>query len=277
MSTKLIKVPKLKTGNDKEVAAQLKTLVSEAQIGLRRVVALGLFCFDIKSQLPHGQFQPWLKEHCEDLSLRSLKAYMQLTAGVLKKCGTSVKGFLAKGQSLPFSHSGEILLLPDNKVPDAAKPLRDKICSLIDGKSQSQLFFEFKQADEDSAKPKRGRLKGQGGASKEQRLAAQMADEKARIAKDELDAKNFCKWIDQVAELTRLPKISDKVWQTLFERQQLLGDFMKRVNESRASTREMERSSAAGNAAAREAAGQKNKEAIQQRLNARAAAIGGRV
>lgn len=232
---KLTKIPKLKSGDDAEAAQRLKGLVSEAQNGLRRVVALGLYCYEIKAGLAHGQFQKWLKAHCPDVSLRSLQAFMQLTAGVLSKCKISVKGVLANAQSLRFSHSGQLLTLPDSQIPDSARPLREKICSLIDGKTQSQLFLEFKQfkEDDDDLKPKRGRRKGEGGASKAQRDAAKLADEKAQIAADELDAADFCKWIDQVCEIGRLPKISDKVWDKLQGRAKDLHDFMRRVSASR--------------------------------------------
>jgi hypothetical protein len=191
MSNKAVKVPTLKSGNDAEAAAKLTELVADAQNGLRRIVALGLFCFEIKAQLKHGKFKPWLAVNCKETSYRSLAAYMQLTAGVLQKCGTSAKAYMAKVQPLHFSHSGELLLLADAKVPEEVKPLKDKICSIIDGKSQAQLFLDFKQADEDEetdqVKGKRGNLKSTGRepkqASPEQLLAAQQ-----KIARENIEA-----------------------------------------------------------------------------------------
>lgn len=232
-ATQLTKVPKLKSGDDAKSAAQLKDMVAEAQNGLRRVVALGIFCFEIKSKLAHGQFQPWLTAHCPEISLRSLKAYMQLTTGVLEKCKISLKSFLAKGQSLPISHSGEILSLPDAKVPNEAKPLREKICSLIDGKSQSQLFLEFKQVDEDEDEPKakRGRRKGEGGATKEQRAAAALREEEERITALKLDAVDFAKWSDQNGDDKGVGAFrGSKEWTKLREAVEALATYMKRAD-----------------------------------------------
>lgn len=235
MSNKVAKIPKLKDGTDEQTSARLKEMVAEAQNGLRRVVALGLFCFEIKSKLKHGQFQPWLQTNCPDISLRSLKSYMQLTAGVLQKCKINLKAFLAKGQSLPISHSGEILSLPDAKVPEEAKPIREKICSIIDGKSQSQLFFEFKQADEDDDKlqPKRGRKKGQGGATKEQRAKAAEREELERITALKLDMEDFAKWIDKNGDDKSIGATrGSKEWNKLKEAVETLAGYMRKLDAS---------------------------------------------
>jgi hypothetical protein len=232
----LPKVPKLKSGDDAKSAEQLKTLVAEAQNGLRRVVALGIFCFEIKGKLKHGQFQPWLAAHCPEISLRSLKAYMQLTTGVLGKCKISLKALLAKGQSLPISHSGELLLLSESKVPEEMKSMRDKICSMIDGKTQSQLFFEFKQVDEDedgeALKPKRGRRKGEGGATKEQRAAAALREEEERVTALKLDAIDFAKWCDKNGDDKGVGSFrGSKEWNKLKEAVESLATYMKRADE----------------------------------------------
>ena len=126
----------------------LKQLVHEAQQGLRKVVAVGLHCYLIKSKLKKGAFKPWLAENCPELSYRSLAAYMQLTGNVLEFVGFTINDFLQKCSALHFSHPGEILLLPDGSIPKEANPLREKICTLLDGKSYRQLFLEFKGADE---------------------------------------------------------------------------------------------------------------------------------
>jgi hypothetical protein len=198
--------PKLKSGGDAEVASHLKSLCDEARNGLRRVVALGLFCFKIKADLPHGQFQPWLDQHCPDISYRSLASYMQLTDGVLKKCGVS------KVQSLHFCHGGEFLLLPDAKVPDEARPLRKKIFEIIDGKTAHQLMLDFKQSDEDedgNQKSRRGRLKGCKGTTKEQRQRAREREEQERIEEIELTSADFRKWMEKHGDAKGVGMISD--------------------------------------------------------------------
>jgi hypothetical protein len=198
--------PKLKSGGDAEAAVYLKNLCEEARNGLRRVVALGMFCFKIKGDLPHGQFQAWLTEHCADISLRSLKSYMQLTDAVLKKCGVS------NGQSLPICHGGEILLLEEAKVPKESRPLREKIFHLIDGKSAHQLMLEFAQADEDdegNLNKKRGRTKGCKGTTKEQRQKAREREEQERIEGIELDTQDHDKWMEKNGGPKGVGMISD--------------------------------------------------------------------
>jgi hypothetical protein len=163
---KLVKTPKLKTGDDAEAAKQLAALYRDAQDGVKRSVILGLYCFSIKAQLKHGQFQSWLKAHCPEAAYRTVQYHMKLASSAMEACGMQMKALEAKAQQLRFSHCGEILALPEAKVPDEIKPLREKLSSLIEGKSARQLFGEFKQAEEDDAgevAPKHGRLKGQGG------------------------------------------------------------------------------------------------------------------
>src|ERR1051326_1943922 len=127
----------------------LNQLYREAQNGLRRVVAFGLYCYEVKDRIPHGKFGPWLKEHCPDISWRTVRCYMQLSSTVLENCGLQINDFLQIGSTLPFCRGGKLLLLEDDKVPAEVKPLREKICGLIDGKSARQLFLEFKTAEED--------------------------------------------------------------------------------------------------------------------------------
>lgn len=211
-SKALQRVPSLKSGKNAEAAAHLRQLCDDARNGLRRVVALGMFCFKIKSELPHGQFQAWLTEHCSDISLRSLKAYMQLTDGVLKKCGFS------NGQSLPICHGGEILLLEEAKVPKESRPLREKIFHLIDGKSAHQLMLEFAQADEDddgNLKSKRGRTKGCKGTTKEQRQAAREREERERIEEIEISSGEYRKWMEKHGDAKGVGMISDAEFKKL--------------------------------------------------------------
>lgn len=141
-------------------AKTLTALFEDAQNGMRRMVALGLYAHEIKSQLKHGQFGPWLAEHAPGLSREfegralasmTLTRYMQLASGVLECTGYKLAEYLEKTKitQCDLSHGGEILLLAEGEVPESSRPMREKICELIDGKTQRQLFAEFKTADED--------------------------------------------------------------------------------------------------------------------------------
>ncbi len=188
--SKVATVPKLNGGGDSEAAKYITNLYAEAQQGLRKVVAVGLACFEIKGQLKHGKFKPWLAANCPGISYRSLAAYMQLTKNVLGVCGfKTLAAYFKSADALHISHSGELLSLPEGEVPEAAKPLREKICAVIDGKSQAQLFLEFKQSEDgdDGPKKKLGNLKSKGrtpkAASPEQLLEAQR-----KIARENIEA-----------------------------------------------------------------------------------------
>jgi len=189
-------------------AKTLGELFDDAQQGMRRVVALGLFAHEIKSRLKHGQFGPWLKDHAPRFSREvngrpaascQLLAYMELASGVLESCGFKLKEFtdLANCGSSAISHGGEILTLPDNKVPEEARPMREKICALIDGKTQRQLFAEFKTAEDDGDDLKVGSPLGKHHARKakkptpEEQLKARREQAIAMAECIEADIRNF--------------------------------------------------------------------------------------
>jgi Protein of unknown function (DUF3102) len=46
--------------------------------GLERAVQIGALLIEVKRQLPHGQWLPWLAEHCPHISRRTAQIYMQV-------------------------------------------------------------------------------------------------------------------------------------------------------------------------------------------------------
>jgi hypothetical protein len=222
------KIPTLNDGHDQAAAKQLTKLFTDAQTGMRRIVALGLFAWEIKEQkLKHGEFGPWLAAHCPKLvrsdsstgkpkPSNALSSYMELTKGVLDQLGFTVEKYLKHISSNSLGggicHGGKYLLLPDKKLPQDVLPLKEKICALVDGKTKCQLFSEFKQAEEDdtgTVKPKRGRLKGQGGATKVQRENAQQLAEAGRIDAMEIEATRISEWLLEHADDQHLGLINE--------------------------------------------------------------------
>lgn len=191
------KVPTLKSGNDEKVAATFVELFNDAQNGLRRICAFGVFAWSVKLlDLKHGQFGPWVKATFESkgISYRAVRYHMQLTKSALESVGVkSLKPALAKWQSLPISHCGEFLMLPEAKVPEQVKPLREKLFTLIDGKSAKALFTEFAQADDsedDDEAPgqkKRGNLKSKGRAPK-QPSPEELLEAQRKIAREDIQS-----------------------------------------------------------------------------------------
>ncbi|GEM_PF-2475070 len=206
----------LKTGNDAATAKQLNKLFAEAQNGMRRVVSLGLFAWEVKeTQLKHGEFGAWLAQHCPKLATvtddgrprpsRALQGYMELTKSVLESCGVpTIEKYLetvAKFANDANLKPGQFLLLPEKKVPETLTEMREKICSLVDGKTQRSLFMEFKQCDEDDpTKRKLGRIKGQGGATAEQRATAQQLEAEERINERKLKAEEIANWLIEMSD-----------------------------------------------------------------------------
>lgn len=230
--SKLALAPTMKSGGDAEAARQLVHLYDEAQNGLRRVIALGLYCFDLKiNQLKHGQFGPWIAAHCgEKVSYRTIRSYMQLTEGVLEKCQIKM------AKALPICGGGEILLLPEGKVPEAGKELREKICAVVAGKSANQLFLEFKQSEDDdegNVKVKRGALKNSKGLSKEAREKAAARAEQERINELEEEIIERSDWLEEITDAKNLGTQTDNVLKKFIKTGEAAISFAKRTLLSR--------------------------------------------
>ena len=149
----------------------------------RRAVWLGLLLQQVKARgkadgsIPHGQFQRWIERNLPDLPCRTATFYLTIGKGVLE----SAKLPAPKTQSLPFC--------PPGRLPKEVEPL-------IAGKTQQQLFLEFKQAKvkDDYFLPARGNHSGKG-CTKEMRLAAAQRDEAAQREADELFADQVATWL----------------------------------------------------------------------------------
>lgn len=242
-------VPKLKSGDDATTGKHLTKLFSDAQTGMRRIVALGLFAWEVKEmQLDHGEWGPWLAANAPKLcradsitgkpkASHALSNYMDLTKGVLESVGFSTVGkYLAEAAKFPRGGNlkpGGFLLLPDKKVPAEIKPLREKICTLIDGKTQRQLFLEFKQADEDSSKPKRGALKGSKGLTKEMRERATAREEQERLAELEEAITKSNEWELEISDAKSLGAMDSKLLEQFVQARETSLGFAKRTLEAR--------------------------------------------
>ena len=88
----------LAESHHRQAAHALVTLYHDAHDGIRRVVALGLFCLEVKTRLPHGQFRDWLQQWVSPIDSRiklaSLDAYMGITKNVLTECGFQISSAL---------------------------------------------------------------------------------------------------------------------------------------------------------------------------------------
>lgn len=157
----------------------------------RRAVWLGLFLNHIKARgkedgsIPHGLFRKWLEKNLPDLSRSSIAVYMAIGRNVMEKAELP----FSKVQKLDFSHPGE---------------LPGRVEKIIAGKDQRDLqpFLEYKQAKvvDDYMVPAVGRLKGQGGATKLQREAAQQAAAASALEAQTSRATEFTDWLLGVSD-----------------------------------------------------------------------------
>jgi hypothetical protein len=239
----------LKSGGDTAIAKQFNKLFSDAQTGMRRIVALGLFAWEIKErQLKHGQFGDWLAKHCPKLATldgptgkpvasRALRGYMDLTKSVLENVGfKTIESYLDEAEKIANTKAlkhGGFLLIPDKKVPDEVKPLREKICQLVDGKTQNALFTEFKQADDETGKPKRGRVKGCKGTTAEARAAAAAAEAQAALDELDISAREQVEWALQKADDLNLGMLGEDTLTLLWDAWSNGAAYIKRVLEAR--------------------------------------------
>lgn len=195
------KLPELKHGNDAKRAKELNKLIKDAESGLVRILKVGFFLECLAEDLPHGMLGPWVEAHC-NREWRTVRRWKQVAAGVGEALGITLK------QRLEYKLH-EVLALPLKKVPEELKAVREKIDAEIAGKSYRQLFLELKQVDESNPdKPKRGRLKGQGGATKEQRANAAALEAEERITEKKLRAEEIANWLIEMSDDAGLGEIA---------------------------------------------------------------------
>jgi hypothetical protein len=115
----------------------------------KKAVWLGIFLNEIKRRgkedrsIPHGEFIPWLDKNLPDIHQETCRTYMRLGREVCEKGKFQIADFPQYSQG--------------NLPAEALK--------LIEGKTQKQLFLEWKQVDGDG-NARVGRLPGEGGSRK---------------------------------------------------------------------------------------------------------------
>jgi hypothetical protein len=245
-------VPKLNTRDDAVAAQNLVCLSSEAELDLRKVIALGLAAWEIKEQrLGHGQWGRWLATHAPVFSqpdaitgrpkaASQLLSHMELAKNVLALAGfPSIESWLKEVAKFPKSgicSEGKFLLLPESEVPAGALPLRQKICALVEGKTRrqlscrSRLMKQSTQADTEEV-----RLD-----SKPPAIPSWWHSDSATAMNEELDLSQFANklvtysdWVLRIVNVADLAMTPDDVIKKFCEATEAAAALARRVLETR--------------------------------------------
>lgn len=257
MATNAVTKPiSLKNGNDKIVADQLKAMHSELSGFATKSFLFGIYGHYIKEvELKKNQFGEWLQQHAPELcrldtktqkpkATSSFSRHLDFSKEVIGAFGLSLTSALQKIKTLTkgsFPTVGNVghLLIEDKESAVKVIPKHEELVSLLANNSRRQVVHTLVQMEEDDngiERRKRGRLKGQGGASREQRAAAKEAEERAEVEAMELDAQDFDKWIDKVSDAKGLPRVSQKVWDAHLARVRFHYKWMESVHDARKGT-----------------------------------------
>lgn len=200
--TTLVKVPTLKVVADDDAAKILKHLLKDADDGFRRVVKVGLYIEWLAANLPHGQLMPWVEAHIPDVGQMTIYRWRTMARNLCEWSGLKFTNLV--NLQVPAE---KLLDLPVDKLPEKIQKARVKMEEVLDSaRTPKQLFLDigFKQGDLDQAgypKAKKGRRKGEGGATKEQRAKTAEAEEAARIEAIALKEEEIAEWLDENADI----------------------------------------------------------------------------
>lgn len=239
------KSPALPGGNDAEVAAVGLRLLKQANEGLLAAVALGFWADWVKANLPSGTFERWIEAHLQVTALtvwrwRATAKRMCELAGIQV---SRVKLFDFKREQTPVH---ELLLLPDGQVPAEhraiiaklrevaleAKSQRAVIPKLIDGAATLDLV-QCEDGADGLPTPKRGRRKGEGGASKQQRAVAAAQREEDHLADVTDQAEALATAMLALGDDRHLGLVDDALLARVTEAHATLGDYLAELAERR--------------------------------------------
>jgi hypothetical protein len=183
------------------IRSQFNEISDAFMSAARRATWLGLFLNYVKEKgkadksIPHSQFGPWLEQNLPDISRRAISRYMTIGRDMAEKAKVQI------GKNCHFDQMANPNYLPE------------KVEKLLEGKNQTELFLEARQAEEIADEVcntrKRGRRKGEGGNSAEHLAAIKAAEEKARLDNLTVEARERRQWLLDFCGPESLGKIPD--------------------------------------------------------------------
>lgn len=229
MTTAITKPVSLKNGSDKVVAERLKAMHSELSGFATKSFLFGIYAHYIKEvELKHSQFGPWLQQNAPELSrldsktqqpkaTSSLTRHLDFAKEVVEAFGISLTTALQRIKAVtegkfPTAGNFSRLLIEDTDAAKKIIPKHEELVELLANNSRRQVVHTLVQMEEDDngvEKRKRGRLKGQGGATKEQREAAAAREERERLESIQIKADETTDFLLEYSDVKGFAKLDE--------------------------------------------------------------------
>jgi len=220
-----------------EINREFAEMNELSETARRRRARLGLMLIWLKEagkadgSIPHGMFGPWMD--------KNLPGIPRTTAGNYISEANSICDLLKwqKTQIGLFETPPHKLLaakLEDLKGVD--KERHKKLSDVIDQQKHIQAVTKYAQVEvkDDATVPKRGRVKGEGGATKEQRALARQIQAETEIKGLRIQVTQFGELADALANDKAIgePEIQEQ-FEEVFPKIENLFRYMQRIQTAR--------------------------------------------
>jgi hypothetical protein len=149
------------------IAEAYQSAVSAANGALLKVAACGLLLWEKQRVSAHGEFLPWLAEHCPEIPQRTAYRWIDTAKNL---CRVLDVGAGAKHAGLPLH---QVLQLPADQLAGRAAKMRSRVEGCLDGKTADQLTLRAETE---------GKPAGKAGAPRSKAAAKRQAAEQAGVA-----------------------------------------------------------------------------------------------
>lgn len=202
----------------------------------RRRARLGMMLIWIKAvgkadgSIPHGEFQPWMKKNLPGIPLTTAGNYITEAKSICDLLGWQITQI-----GLFETPPHKLLTAKPEELSTADKAHQKKLLTVVDEQSHFAAVTQYKQVElkDDATVPKVGRRKGEGGASREQRVAHKIKLREMSLAEKRAAMLNAGHGCDLVFdELIADPELAD-AFDELFPKVENLYQFMQRTRAAR--------------------------------------------
>lgn len=171
----------------------------------RRRARIGLMLIWVKEagkadgSIPHGQFGPWLEKHLPKMPRATAGDYITEAGSICELLHWQ------KGEIRHFETPPHLLLAAKaESLKGVEKERQKKLMDVVEQLKHFRAVTQYKQVElkDDATVAKKGRRKGEGGASREQRLAHRQKLHDADLKGRKAFLKNLGDALDEAADQT---------------------------------------------------------------------------